>query len=76
MNAMKAKLLFIVLATAPIVLNADWYDSLLKKKDSEPASVNGGRRIHPGLLKQRQNPAVFLLFQHSFRRFRRITDFC
>ena len=43
MSAMKAKMLFVVLAAAPIALNADWYDSLLKKKDAEPASVNGGR---------------------------------
>ena len=28
MNAMKAKMLFVVLAAAPIALNADWYDSL------------------------------------------------
>ena len=46
MNAMKAKMLFVVLAVAPIALNADWYDSLLKKKDAEPA---GSGRVETSL---------------------------
>jgi len=43
MDSMKAKVLFAVLAAAPIALNADWYDNLLKKKDPAPASADGGR---------------------------------
>ena len=53
MNAMKAKMLFVVLAAAPIALNADWYDSLLKKKDVEPADRGRGTTVRPGEVSAR-----------------------